>query len=102
MDQSSERLPERDSNLPMDQSEYSLEDTAKDSLPELKAEPEQGPEPEAGTATKIESTAPNPDDFPDGGFQAWIVVVGGFCAIFCGFGWINCEYLYISKQARLG
>lgn len=28
--------------------------------------------------------------FPDGGLQAWLVVVGGFCCLFCSFGWINC------------
>ncbi|KAH7145433.1 riboflavin transporter MCH5 [Dactylonectria estremocensis] len=32
----------------------------------------------------------NPADFPDGGFEAWLVVFGGFCALFCTFGLINC------------
>jgi hypothetical protein len=31
-----------------------------------------------------------PEDFPDGGFQAWLVVFGGWCALFCTFGLINC------------
>ena len=26
---------------------------------------------------------------PDGGFSAWLVVVGAWCASFCGFGWVN-------------
>ncbi|RFU28391.1 hypothetical protein B7463_g7956, partial [Scytalidium lignicola] len=32
----------------------------------------------------------NPADFPDGGFEAWSVVVGGWCCLFVSFGWINC------------
>ncbi|KAF2762425.1 monocarboxylate permease-like protein [Pseudovirgaria hyperparasitica] len=35
-------------------------------------------------------SAPSNGDFPDGGLQAWLVVVGGFCTIFASFGWINC------------
>ncbi|OAQ82558.1 monocarboxylate permease-like protein [Purpureocillium lilacinum] len=27
---------------------------------------------------------------PDGGIDAWLVVVGGFCTVFASFGWINC------------
>ncbi|KAK9447127.1 major facilitator superfamily domain-containing protein [Limtongia smithiae] len=27
--------------------------------------------------------------YPDGGRQAWMTVVGAFCAQFCSFGWIN-------------
>lgn len=29
-------------------------------------------------------------DFPDGGIEAWLVVFGGWCALFCTFGLINC------------
>jgi MFS family permease len=32
----------------------------------------------------------NPADFPDGGLEAWLVVLGCWCALFCSFGWINC------------
>ncbi|KAJ9133406.1 Major facilitator superfamily transporter [Pleurostoma richardsiae] len=32
----------------------------------------------------------NPADFPDGGMQAWLVVFGGWCGLFCTFGLINC------------
>ncbi|RDL31922.1 uncharacterized protein BP5553_09324 [Venustampulla echinocandica] len=32
----------------------------------------------------------NPADFPDGGLEAWLVVLGGWCSLFCSFGWINC------------
>jgi hypothetical protein len=42
----------------------------------------------------IEKTQPDPDLFPDGGFEAWLVVVGGFCATLASFGWINCKNLF--------
>lgn len=32
----------------------------------------------------------NPSDFPDGGLEAWLVVLGGWCSLVCSFGWINC------------
>ena len=35
----------------------------------------------------------DPSAFPDGGMEAWLVVFGGFCCLFCSFGWINCEFL---------
>jgi hypothetical protein len=28
---------------------------------------------------------------PDGGFDAWLAVLGGFCIVFASFGWINCK-----------
>ncbi|KAJ5662477.1 MFS transporter asaE [Penicillium maclennaniae] len=34
------------------------------------------------------SLGPGPP--PDGGAQAWLVVVGAFCGLFVSFGWINC------------
>jgi hypothetical protein len=38
------------------------------------------------------STTTNPWDpnaFPDGGTEAWLVVLGAFCAMFVSFGWIG-------------
>ncbi|MCJ1376027.1 hypothetical protein MMC20_007265 [Loxospora ochrophaea] len=32
----------------------------------------------------------DPSSFPDGGFEAWMVVAGAFCCLFVSFGWINC------------
>ncbi|KAK5119248.1 hypothetical protein LTR85_007862 [Meristemomyces frigidus] len=32
----------------------------------------------------------DPRQNPDGGLQAWLCVAGGFCVLFCSFGWINC------------
>ncbi|KAI5300441.1 hypothetical protein KEM55_007327 [Ascosphaera atra] len=43
--------------------------------------------------TNIESSPPlppQPDPFPEGGLDAWLCVLGGFLAMFCSFGWINC------------
>ncbi|KAK4574003.1 hypothetical protein LTR86_001764 [Recurvomyces mirabilis] len=31
----------------------------------------------------------NPRDNPDGGREAWLCALGGFCILFCSFGWIN-------------
>ena len=33
----------------------------------------------------------DPSSFPDGGFEAWMVVAGAFCCLFVSFGWINCK-----------
>jgi len=43
------------------------------------------------TEIKAEKSGPDPSAFPDGGLEAWLVVVGGFCIVFASFGWINCE-----------
>lgn len=29
------------------------------------------------------------DEVPDGGFSAWLVVLGAWCTSFCSFGWVN-------------
>ena len=34
----------------------------------------------------------DPSQFPDGGLEAWLVVSGAFCCLFCSFGWINGKY----------
>lgn len=34
----------------------------------------------------------DPNAFPDGGLEAWLVVSGAFCCLFCSFGWINCMF----------
>jgi hypothetical protein len=40
----------------------------------------------------------DPRQNPDGGMKAWLCVVGGFCALFCSFGWINCMSLNASSR----
>ena len=32
----------------------------------------------------------HPSQFPDGGKDAWLCLLGGFCCLFCSFGWLNC------------
>lgn len=32
------------------------------------------------------------DDFPDGGLEAWLVVLGAWCVSFCSYGWINSKF----------
>ncbi|RFU80785.1 hypothetical protein TARUN_1442 [Trichoderma arundinaceum] len=52
------------------------------------------------------SKAPPPPqgDFPDGGLEAWLVVFGGWCALFCTFGLVNCvgvfEQYYVSGPLK--
>jgi len=41
----------------------------------------------------------DPRENPDGGFDAWLVVLGAFCCMFCSFGWINCEYCCFPPQS---
>lgn len=32
----------------------------------------------------------HPSQFPDGGKKAYLCLLGGFCCLFCSFGWLNC------------
>jgi MFS family permease len=60
-------------------------------FPEPKVEAEADLE-KGGVAPKSQ-VAPggiNPADFPDGGLEACLVVLGGWCSLFVSFGWINC------------
>ena len=82
-------------DIPTDQSSISPTNNSKESILERDIEAETKQEvPEAevepGADTEIAPSGPNPADFPDGGLEAWLVVMGGFCAVFCSFGWINC------------
>lgn len=36
-----------------------------------------------------------PEDYPDGGKDAWLCVLGGFCGMFCTFGMINCTGVFL-------
>lgn len=52
----------------------------------------------AGPAQQGPPGAPpglSPADFPDGGLQAWLVVFGGWCALFATFGLINCVGVFV-------
>lgn len=41
-----------------------------------------------------------PADFPDGGTDAWLCVLGGFCALFCTFGLVNCVGVFLSYYVQ--
>ena len=61
-------------------------------LPETAEDPDQL-DIEAVDLAREKSAMPSlmaPGAFPDGGTSAWLVVLGGFCCLFCSFGWINC------------
>jgi hypothetical protein len=50
----------------------------------------EGEDADAKAAGKPAPTIFDPSSFPDGGLEAWLVVLGGFCCLFVSFGWINC------------
>jgi hypothetical protein len=45
-----------------------------------------------GTEKIIRPPGKDPSAFPDGGSEAWLVVAGAFCSVFCSFGWVNCPF----------
>ncbi|KAL6856398.1 major facilitator superfamily domain-containing protein [Trichoderma novae-zelandiae] len=63
--------------------------------------------------TEVRPEPPSPDEklsdsqsFPDGGLQAWLVVLGAFFGLFVSFGWTNCvgvfqEYYEVHQLASL-
>lgn len=52
-----------------------------------KGDADEKPNPAAGP---LPGSGFHPSDFPDGGFQAWMVVFGGWCGLFCTFGFVSC------------
>ncbi|KID82968.1 Major facilitator superfamily domain, general substrate transporter [Metarhizium guizhouense ARSEF 977] len=38
---------------------------------------------------ELSDSTDDDDDFPDGGLEAWLVVLGAWCVSFCSYGWIN-------------
>lgn len=47
-------------------------------------------EPLSEKVNNLTPSIQDPHAFPDGGFQAWFCIAGGFCTIFSSFGWVNC------------
>lgn len=41
-----------------------------------------------------------PEDFPDGGWEAWLVVFGGWCGLFCTMGLVNCVGVFQRYYVR--
>ncbi|KAI4653494.1 hypothetical protein J4E93_001260 [Alternaria ventricosa] len=42
----------------------------------------------------------HPSQFPDGGRDAYLCLLGGFCCLFCSFGWLNCVGVFQSYYQR--
>jgi hypothetical protein len=38
----------------------------------------------------LRSGSPQASLPPDSGLKAWSAVLGGWCCLFCSYGWINC------------
>jgi hypothetical protein len=73
------------------QSSTSCEDLdEKSETREYDPELEVSPEPPTEIARNVAPGGPDPRPFPDGGFEAWFCVAGGFCTLFASLGWINC------------
>lgn len=59
-------------------------------MPETADEPQELDLEKAEADRKTKPLGPmHPASFPDGGAEAWLVVSGAFCCLFCSFGWIN-------------
>lgn len=63
--------------------------------------PDVADEPLGSDIEKAEQAKPHaggdPSAFPDGGLEAWVVVSGAFCCLFCSFGWINCASAALAR-----
>jgi hypothetical protein len=81
--------------------EYSQERSSLDDIGSQNKETEANIFPESETVAEADlekAAGPsqpvaggiNPADFPDGGLEANLALVGGWCCLFCSFGWINC------------
>ncbi|KOS36679.1 hypothetical protein ACN38_g12568 [Penicillium nordicum] len=55
-----------------------------------KDEPQPPTEKSIATGPAPAPATPSIGPPPDGGAQAWLVVLGAFCGLFVSFGWINC------------
>ncbi|KAK3319545.1 major facilitator superfamily domain-containing protein [Cercophora scortea] len=83
-----------------DYGDETVTDNSRISLPPSKtvdADPEKAaadagkPQPPPGHA---------PSDYPDGGLEAWLVVAGGWCGLFCTFGLINCVGVFVEYYSK--
>ncbi|KAI4254197.1 MAG: hypothetical protein L6R42_007295 [Xanthoria sp. 1 TBL-2021] len=69
------------------------QETDANILPDTSDQPDSDVE-KASLDAKPAFTGFDPSSFPDGGLQAWLVVSGAFCCLFCSFGWVNCKPTY--------
>ncbi|KAF6806043.1 monocarboxylate permease-like protein [Colletotrichum sojae] len=91
-----ERIPsqqrETEANIYPEPANVVEADLEKGGLAPATAFPSHPPAPDAKTDGPPAGPTPgmSPADFPDGGRDAWLAVFGGWCALFCTFGLINC------------
>jgi hypothetical protein len=63
---------------------------------------EKEPDTERDSAGKDPKSEPTPEhvnpwhpsQFPDGGKDAFLCLLGAFCCLFCSFGWLNCVGIF--------
>jgi MFS family permease len=69
-------------------------DIARLPVREKQSDLEQSPTTEKHAEPTQQSQSPanpyHPSQFPDGGKSAYLCLLGGFCCLFCSFGWLNC------------
>ncbi|ETS77417.1 hypothetical protein PFICI_11291 [Pestalotiopsis fici W106-1] len=76
-----------------------MEKTA--SIPQQSAVVSTTPPTDESADDSIEFTIRAPfDDFPDGGRDAWLCVFGGFLAMFCCFGLLNCAGVFLEYYVQ--
>jgi len=47
---------------------------------------------ESKDTVAVSNQAADSDEQVDHGPRAWTVVLGAWCCLFCGFGWVNGEF----------
>ncbi|MCJ1482695.1 hypothetical protein MMC06_002861, partial [Schaereria dolodes] len=89
---------EREKEISMDDlnsssNSHSLDPVAQETEANILPAVEQEPQGDLEQQVTEKGPTPgltDPSSFPDGGLEAWLVVFGAFCCLFCSFGWINC------------
>ncbi|KAF2476190.1 MFS general substrate transporter [Lindgomyces ingoldianus] len=67
---------------------------------EQQVEEEQDVQTKETNATDETLNPWHPSQFPDGGKDAWLCLLGTFCCLFCSFGWINCIGVFQNYYQR--
>ena len=91
---------EREKEISMDDlnsssNSHSLDPVAQETEANILPAVEQEPQGDLEQQVTEKGPTPgltDPSSFPDGGLEAWLVVFGAFCCLFCSFGWINCMH----------
>lgn len=56
--------------------------------------------PDESPAVTRQSAGPEHDTYPEGGTQAWLCVLGGWCAMFAVYGLTNCLGLFLTYYVQ--